>query len=65
MLPIAILAGGYGTRLVEVGRDIPKSLVKVGGIPFIDLQLDLLERAGYRDIVMCVSQKAELLIEYL
>lgn len=65
MLPIAILAGGYGTRLGKLGRNIPKSLVKVGKIPFIDLQLDLLERAGYRDVVMCVSQKAELLIEYL
>jgi NDP-sugar pyrophosphorylase family protein len=65
MLPIAILAGGYGTRLGELGRDIPKSLVKIGGIPFIDLQLDLLEKSGYTDVVICVSQKAELLIEYL
>lgn len=65
MLPIAILAGGYGTRLGEIGRRIPKSLVQVGGVPFIDLQLDLLERAGYRKVVLCVSQKAELLIDHL
>jgi MurNAc alpha-1-phosphate uridylyltransferase len=65
MLPIAILAGGYGTRLGEVGRHIPKSLVQIDGVPFIDLQLDLLERAGYQKVVLCVSQKAELLINHL
>jgi NDP-sugar pyrophosphorylase family protein len=65
MLPIAILAGGYGTRLGEIGKHIPKSLVQVGGVPFIDLQLDLLERAGYQKVVLCVSQKAELLIDHL
>lgn len=65
MLPIGILAGGYGTRLGDLGRNIPKSLVEVNGVPFVDLQLKLLRNAGYKRVVMCVSQKSEQLISHI
>ncbi len=65
MLPIAILAGGLGTRLGEKTQKIPKCLIEVQGRPFVDWQLDLLINAGYREIVFCLSHKSELIQDYL
>jgi NDP-sugar pyrophosphorylase family protein len=55
MPPIAILAGGLATRLRPVTSSIPKSMVPVAGAPFIQHQLRLLVREGFRDIVLCIG----------
>ena len=38
-----ILAGGKGTRLGELTREIPKPLVQVGNVPILEHQLNLLK----------------------
>ena len=65
MLPIAILAGGLATRLGPIAKTIPKSLVKINGIPFINWQLNLLKKYGYKDFVLCLSHKSELIIDHV
>lgn len=65
MLPIAILAGGYATRLGTLTKDFPKSLIQFNGRPFVDWQLDLLIKNGYKDFVFCTSYKSDLIEEYL
>jgi MurNAc alpha-1-phosphate uridylyltransferase len=65
MFPLAILAGGYATRLGSLTADMPKCLVRVNGRPFVDWQLDLLIKNGYSDFLFCVSHKAEAVQEYL
>lgn len=45
-----ILAGGQGTRLGELTREIPKPLIEVGGRPVLFHQLDLLARSGMREV---------------
>ena len=65
MLPIAILAGGFATRLGGLTLNYPKCLLAVNGRPFIDWQLDILSEAGYLDFVLCVSFKSELVKDYL
>jgi N-acetyl-alpha-D-muramate 1-phosphate uridylyltransferase len=64
-LPVAILAGGLATRLLPVTESIPKSLVDVGGRPFIAHQLDLLSRHGLTDIVLLVGHLGQMLREAL
>ena len=54
-LPVAILAGGVATRLGNLARHTPKSLIDVAGKPFIAYQLDLLRGHGLTDIVLCTG----------
>jgi len=65
MLPIAILAGGYASRLGSLTKDLPKCLIEINGRPFVDWQLDLLTNNGYSEFVFCVSYKSNLVQEYL
>jgi NDP-sugar pyrophosphorylase family protein len=54
-LPVAILAGGLGTRLGGLTADRPKVLIEVAGRPFVFHQLALLQRAGLTDVVLCIG----------
>jgi len=60
-LPVAILAGGKATRLGELARHTPKSLMDVAGRPFAIHQLELLRRHGIDDVVFCVGHLGEQL----
>lgn len=57
--PLALLAGGLGTRLGSLAADMPKSLVTVAGEPFIAHQLRLLAGQGIRDIVICCGYRGD------
>lgn len=65
MPPIAVLAGGLGTRLRPVTTTIPKSLVDVAGRPFIAHQLDLFARRGIREAVFCVGHLGDQIEGYV
>ena len=59
-IPLAILAGGLATRLRPITETIPKSLVSVAGRPFIEHQLEQLQREGIRRVVLCVGHLGEM-----
>jgi MurNAc alpha-1-phosphate uridylyltransferase len=65
MLPLAILAGGYATRLGLLTTETPKCLIEINGRPFVDWQLGLLMDHGYSDFIFCVSYKSAAVQEYL
>jgi NDP-sugar pyrophosphorylase family protein len=54
-IPALILAGGAGTRLRTVVSDLPKSMARVAGRPFLELQIGWLARQGVRSIVLCTG----------
>jgi N-acetyl-alpha-D-muramate 1-phosphate uridylyltransferase len=55
MMPVAILAGGLGTRMRPLTEQLPKALLPVAGRPFIHWQLELLARAGLTRAVICAG----------
>jgi NDP-sugar pyrophosphorylase family protein len=65
MLPLAILVGGFGSRLGSLTKEIPKCLIEINGRPFVDWQLDLLVKNGFSDFVFCVSYKSKTIQEYI
>jgi len=58
-MQVAILTGGLGTRLGDLTKDRPKSMIEVNGKPFLEYQLDLLKKCGIKNIVMCLGYAAE------
>lgn len=65
MIPIAILAGGMATRLGKLSESKPKSLIETAGRPFIDWQLDLLEKAGITSVYLLVSHFSNQIVDHL
>lgn len=64
MIPVAILCGGKGTRLGDLARDTPKSLVRVAGYPFLHHQLTLLNRKGVERVVLCIGHLGGQIVDY-
>lgn len=58
-MQVAILAGGLATRLKGLTRNQPKSMVKVRGRPFLEYQLELLQREGVKNIILCLGHMGE------
>jgi N-acetyl-alpha-D-muramate 1-phosphate uridylyltransferase len=59
VIPVAVLAGGLGTRLGALGRTTPKALIEVAGRPFALWQLELLRAHGAQRVVVCVGHHGE------
>ncbi len=54
-IQVVILAGGLATRLGDLTKNRPKSLVEIQGKPFLAYQLELLKNDGITDIVLCTG----------
>ena len=54
-IQVVILAGGRATRLGELTKNRPKSLVEIQGKPFLAYQLELLKDHEISDIVLCIG----------
>jgi len=65
MLPIAILAGGLATRIKPISDSIPKSLIVINKKPFLEWQLQLLEKNKCKLVVICVSHKSEMIKNFI
>lgn len=57
-----LLAGGRGTRFLELTGDRPKCLLPVGPFPLIYYPLQMLHRHGFQEIIVIVveSQRQEI-----
>lgn len=54
-----VLAGGRGTRLGELTRELPKPMIAVGGRPFLAFVLDRLVDGGVRRVTLSVGYRAD------
>ena len=59
-----VLAGGFGTRLSHVVKDVPKPMAPVAGKPFLEYILADLVEQGVTRIVLAVHYKKECIMNY-
>jgi len=61
---VAILAGGFGTRLGELTRGLPKPMIPINGRPYLERVIDSFARRGLRDFVLLTGYRAEVIEEH-
>lgn len=61
---VIILAGGTGSRLKGVIDDIPKPMAPVNGRPFLEYQLDFLDRWAMKKVILSVGYKKEMIMDH-
>ena len=59
-----ILAGGFGTRLSEYTKLIPKPMVEIGGKPILWHIMNHYAHYGYKDFVVALGYKGEVIKDY-
>ena len=59
-----IQAGGAGTRLASVTKDLPKPMVDIGGKPILQWQLESLKRSGIDEALIIVSKNSTAIQDY-
>lgn len=63
-LPVAIMAGGKGTRLDPFTKILPKPLIPIGNKPVIELIIEKYVKHGCRRIFISVNYKANMIKAY-
>ena len=56
-----VLAGGLGTRLWPLTKEIPKPMAPVNGVPYLEYQLRLLAAQGFRSALILTGYLGALL----
>ncbi len=64
-MKVAILAGGFGTRLAEVTERIPKPMVEIGGKPIIWHIMMHYSHYGFQHFVIALGYKGEIVKKYM
>ena len=61
---VAILAGGFGTRLGEKFKDLPKPMVPICRAPLLSHQIELCRRHDFINIVLLVHHRHEKITNF-
>lgn len=59
-----ILAGGFGTRLRQVVKDVPKPMADINGKPFLHYLIQNLKDSGIKKIIISTGYLKEKISEY-
>ena len=60
-----ILAGGFGTRLQSVVKDVPKCMAEVANKPFLEYIFNYLENERFNHIILSLGYKSEYILSWL
>lgn len=63
-MKVVILAGGYGSRLSELTKIVPKPMVKITGKPIIQRIIDYYISYGHYEFYIALGYKGEVLKKY-
>lgn len=63
-MKVVIMAGGRGTRISSVAKDIPKPMIKIGEKPVLEHEIESLKVQGFTDILITVSHLGNIIMDY-
>tara|TARA_B100001248_G_C27341050_1_gene436332 strand:- start:447 stop:1142 length:696 start_codon:yes stop_codon:yes gene_type:complete len=63
-MKVVILAGGFGTRLSEYTKSIPKPMIKVNGRPIIYYIMKHFYNYGFKEFYVAIGYKGNVLKKY-
>ena len=63
-MKVVILAGGFGTRLSEYTKVIPKPMVKINNKPIINYIIEHYSKYGFREFYIATGYKGKVIKEY-
>lgn len=63
-MKVVILAGGYGTRISEETKYIPKPMIEIGDKPILWHIIKYYSSFGYNDFIICLGYKQHVIKEY-
>jgi D-glycero-alpha-D-manno-heptose 1-phosphate guanylyltransferase len=63
-IPAIVLAGGLGTRLRDVVKELPKPMAPVNGKPFLHYLFLYLKQQRVSNVILSVGYKAEAIRSY-
>ena len=63
-MKVVILAGGYGTRLHEETKKIPKPMVKIGNKPILWHIMKIYSHYGIKEFIICCGYKKNIIDNY-
>lgn len=59
-----IMAGGKGTRISSIAKDIPKPMIKIQEMPVLEHELYCLRAQGFNDIIISVGYLRNVIMDY-
>jgi len=54
-----ILAGGFASRLGLLTENVPKSMLRIKDRPFLEYQIELLQKKNVDEIILCIGHLGE------
>lgn len=59
-----IIAGGLGTRLKDVVKDVPKPMVDINGVPFLEYLISQLSLHNVQKVILAIGYKSDIIQNY-
>ncbi len=63
-MKVIILAGGFGTRISEYTKTIPKPMIKINKKPILHHIMDHYSKYGYKEFCIALGYKGEVIKKY-
>jgi len=63
-MKVVILAGGIGSRLAELTKEIPKPMVEIGGYPILWHIMNIYAAQGYKDFIIALGYKGRIIKDF-
>ena len=63
-MKVIILAGGFGTRLSEYTKIVPKPMVKIGPYPMLWHIMNLYSKYNHNEFLLALGYKSEIIKDY-